>query len=421
MLARDRRRPSERLKSMPQPCHAVSTRSARPSVVSVDGRRRRGGGWPRAVLLWLGLAMMGDGAAAAPPGTPVDAYIAGYAAAVLEREFNSAAGSMAVRDGVITLPAQDLKGADPATVSQALSRIRGVVRVEVLQGDRAVAAAAPPDPTAKADVSAQPPVDRGGLPTGALPRGQLFKPLLADPRWPHFSAAYHYYTDNFKLRNVDAKNIATVSFGEMFSLYRDDLPYGQWEAGVQAGVFSDFGLDTDSNDLLNADYFVALLGGYRYEGFSALGRIFHQSSHLGDELLLATQLNRVNLSYEGVDLKLSYEFPVGLRFYGGGGGLFHVQPSEFKPWSVQYGMEYKGRLHTEFASIRPVFAIDFKNYEVNDWATDVSARGGIQFDSVQALGRNLQFLVEYFNGHSPSGQFYRRQIEYVGLGFHFHF
>ena len=62
-----------------------------------------------------------------------------------------------------------------------------------------------------------------------------------------------------------------------------------------------------------------------------------------------------------------------------------------------------------------------QNYEENDWRADVSARAGIQFESVQVLGRNLQLLVEYFNGYSPNGQFYTEKIEYVGLGVHFHF
>ncbi len=396
-----------------QPC-AVR----RPESVC-DGDRNTAG---RALLtrLWLGLAIAVCCARGASATTQVDAYISGYAAAVLEREFKVNARSLSVKDGVITLTAEDVGDADAAMVTEALSRIRGVASVNVLHDNEPIATASPPASMVEVDKSEQG-IEPEGLLTGALPRGQLFKPLLADPRWPHFSAAYHYYTDRLKLRSVDARNIATVSFGEMLTLYRDDLPYGQWEVGVQAGVFSDFGLDTESNDLLNADYFVAALGGYRYEGFSVLGRVFHQSSHLGDELLLATRLNRVNLSYEGADLKLSYEFPFGLRLYGGGGGLFHKEPSDLKPWSVQYGAEYRGRRHTEFASIRPVFAVDLKNYEENDWAVDVSTRAGIQFDSVQALGRNLQFLVEYFDGHSPSGQFYKKKIEYVGLGVHFHF
>jgi hypothetical protein len=30
-------------------------------------------------------------------------------------------------------------------------------------------------------------------------------------------------------------------------------------------------------------------------------------------------------------------------------------------------------------------------------------------------------LVQYFNGYSPNGQFYKEKIEYIGFGVHFHF
>jgi hypothetical protein len=129
----------------------------------------------------------------------------------------------------------------------------------------------------------------------------------------------------------------------------------------------------------------------------------------------------VNLSYEGADLKLSYEFPVGLRIYAGGGGLFDRDPSELKPWSTQYGFEFRSPWRLDFAAMRPIVAADFKNFEEHNWSTDISARAGVQFDNLHVLDRNLQILVEYFNGHSPSGQFYTQKIEYIGLGAHFHF
>src|SRR3989442_14044216 len=59
-------------------------------------------------------------AAAAPPD---DSYVAGYAAAVLEREFNLPAPSLRVRGGVLTVAESDLAGADRARVVTTLSRI----------------------------------------------------------------------------------------------------------------------------------------------------------------------------------------------------------------------------------------------------------------------------------------------------------
>jgi Protein of unknown function (DUF1207) len=150
------------------------------------------------------------------------------------------------------------------------------------------------------------------LRTGLFPGEELlFKPLIADPRWPHFALAYQSY-----LNDKSLKDVAAVSFGESLSIYRDQLNHGWWEVGIQVGVFAFFDLDAVSKDLVNADYFVAALGAYRYEHFSALARLFHQSSHLGDEFLLRSRVNRVNLSYEGADLKLSYEFFGDVSFSG---------------------------------------------------------------------------------------------------------
>ena len=140
----------------------------------------------------------------------------------------------------------------------------------------------------------------------------------------------------------------------------------------------------------------------RVRQISAFGRIYHQSSHLGDEFVLSTLLERVNLSYEGADLKLSYEFPYGIRIYGGGGGIFSKEPSSVKTWSTQYGFEYRSPWRFDSAAMRPIFALDIKNYEQNNWNTDVSARAGVQFDNFQAFGRKLQFLIEYFNGRAPT-------------------
>jgi hypothetical protein len=58
--------------------------------------------------------------------------------------------------------------------------------------------------------------------------------------------------------------------------------------------------------------------------------------------------------------------------------------------------------------------------EENEWAADVSLRAG--FELQRWLGsRKLQVLAEYFQGHSPNGQFYKDNIEYLGLGLHFNF
>src|SRR5260370_7923837 len=89
-----------------------------------------------------------------------------------------------------------------------------------------------------------------------------------------------------------------------------------------------------SKGLVSAAYVAALYGAWRSGPVSTLGRVFHQSSHLGDEFLLRTRTERVNLTYESVDLKLSYDLPWGFRAYGGGGYLFDPGPPPPPPCSA---------------------------------------------------------------------------------------
>jgi hypothetical protein len=344
-------------------------------------------------------------ALAAP--APDDPYLAGYAGAVLEREFKLPRRAVTVDSGVLTLDGAQLAGADRAALVKTLSNLPGVVRVEVREAASRAPAVVP-------DVA---PAAVSTLPTGFLPAGHLFQPFLADPRWPHFSAAYRYY-----LNNRDLAHVGAVSFGETIPLIRGDaFANSQWEAGIQAGVFALFQMDAPSKDLLNADYFASLFGTWRLGAFSALGRIFHQSSHLGDELLLRSRLERINLTYESLDLKLSYDLPWGFRMYGGGGYLFDQEPANLKPWAAQGGVEFRSPWTVAAGHIRPVAAVDLQTREENRWNLDLSARGGIQLENVRVLERNLQLLVEYFHGNSPDGQFYKKRVDYLGLGAHFHF
>jgi hypothetical protein len=352
-------------------------------------------------------------AAPAEAPAPSDSYIAGYATAVLERELGLRGARLEVLHGVISLRAADLTGVDRERAVSALSALPGVVAVRLIDGTSAPPGSPPPAPesTAQAEPAAAPPE---ALATGFLKAGRLFDPLIADPRWPHFGASYQRYLGDSELRNVGA-----VSLGESFSLYRGDVPLGgQWEVGLQAGVFSIFDLDGESSDLVNADYFVALTGSYRLGDWQALARFFHQSSHLGDEFLLQNRVERVNLSYEGVGLLLSrYLLDDAVRLYGGGSVLVRRDPSSLDPWAVQYGVELYSPWRLA-RGIRPVAAVDLQNRQQNNWSTDVSVRAGLQFEGVQVLGRKLLIAVEYFDGHSPNGQFYVNRINYIGIGAH---
>src|SRR5689334_11974860 len=127
----------------------------------------------RALCAVAALALLAAAHPALADTTSEDAFVAGYAAAVLEREFNLSAPSLRVENGVIRLSAADLAGADRARVLAALGGIRHAARVEIVED----ATPAPAPPAAPAPGPAPPLRILEEWQVGPLPGGSLFRPL----------------------------------------------------------------------------------------------------------------------------------------------------------------------------------------------------------------------------------------------------
>jgi hypothetical protein len=250
--------------------------------------------------------------------------------------------------------------------------------------------------------------DEGG---GLLPEGELFAPLLADPRQPQFGLAYQAH-------QTSAANLNTmlIEMGQYFPFFRGDLGAGRFEIGAQAGVFALFNLDSNSFELINTDFVGGLPISYRLGRFSARAQVYHQSSHLGDEFLISNpNVKRINLSYEDADLLLAYEF-FGFRLYGGGGYIFRSKP-DLDPAHWQGGLEF--RWPHLFAGLDLVAAGDFQGFEKQNWEIDQSYALGLAYRRDDT--REIRLMAEYFDGFSPNGQFYRSRLEYTGVGLYFDF
>ena len=362
------------------------------------------------VRLFLALTLITMTVSTAHAAQVTEEYIRGYASALVKYQFQGSVRLVLLADRVVFLHGLTLEPDGQQKLIRQLEELDGVDRV-VVSADTGSATL-----DAQETQAEKKPQDKS-LPM-VLPRGQLFRSLLADPRWPHFSAAYQRYSNDEQL-----KNVAATSFGEMFGVYRFGGPFDTvMEVGIQAGVFAIFDLDADSFDLINADYLVGIPLTIKKGDLASLTRIFHQSSHLGDEFLLRGRADkRVNLSYESLHSLLSYRLPAGFRAYAGGGYILHSDPADLDPWSTQFGLEFRSPWTFADGALRPVAAVDVQFRQESDWDTDISTRAGVQFESPDFLERKLQLLMEYYHGKSPHGQFYEDNIEHFGVGLHFFF
>lgn len=226
-----------------------------------------------------------------------------------------------------------------------------------------------------------------------LPEGELFPQLLADPHEPQFAA--HYQAHQIPNANFNA---ALAAFGDYFPFVRRDSGIGRFEFGIHSGIFSLFNLDGDSFDLINTDFIVGFPLSYRPGSFAARAQVYHQSSHLGDELLLGMpNIERVNLSYEDAELLLAYEF-LAFRLYGGGGYLYRTEP-DLDPAHWQGGLEF--RWSELIGGLDLVAASDFQAFEEQDWEVNRSYQLGVAWRS--QTGREVRLVLERYDGFSPMG------------------
>lgn len=347
-----------------------------------------------------------------------DSFLQGYITAVLEREFHISSESFTVRGGAVTLRLDMIPESDRIKVINTLLAISGVQTVKTgddsWDGGEGIYRT---DSGTGSRIEAARMSDEKGTQSiqGNTDTGRPFEPLIADPLWPHFSVSYQYFTDDGGLDRVVAATI-----GETVPLYRDYSPLlGDWQVSVQAAAYTINDLDTSSWDLVNSDFRFGLALTNRTGPVSGLFRVYHFSSHAGDEYLINNDVKRVNISNESIDAVLSFDLKDWLRVYGGTAYRFGRHPKEFDPWSLQYGVEFRGQ--DKYRDIfRPVAGVNFYHLEERDWATSISARAGFELESHTKFMNRIQFLIGYFNGPSPYGQFYQNYHEFIEFGMHLH-
>ena len=257
--------------------------------------------------------------------------------------------------------------------------------------------------------------------TVGFPQDQIFCPLIADPKEPRSFVSYLHGT----FRSLDdptgeGTSIASVGVGDTFGLFRIGGPDpGEGiQLDVMGSIFAQFDLGAPSNDLINADYILGFPLTFRRHGFSFRAKLYHQSSHLGDEYLLRSEdIVRENLSFESIEFLVSQELSA-LRLYVGAERIFRREPDTLPDSLFHTGIELRsGRAR----KVQLLAGVDVKTTELHDWSPAISGRAGLELGRPGPEGhpgRLIMLLFEMYQGPSPYGQFFQDDISYVGAGIH---
>ena len=324
-------------------------------------------------------------------------YLKGYISSILEEQLNWQEGAyhVEVNDSVATITVKDVKCAEVLQARQALSKVSLLTDYNFINDY----------------VS-----DYNKLPTYIhYPRSDYFKPVIADIKEPQFFISLlsmNSGTEDFLL--------GSVGLGQSFGLYR--WPISEKNNGIQLNffmsIFSQFNMDTSSDDLLNSDYLVGFPLSFKKGNITGRLTLFHQSSHLGDEFLLSGNAPpRINLSLEAYELRIAYQLG-NWRGVLGGAKVFRHDPPDLKELSTIVAIDYRNPTPI-FKNSRFIAGIQTSWVEEVSWDSGTSLKFGIEMGQTYPHRQGIRIMFEAYKGFIPFGQFYTENNEYYGVGIYF--
>lgn len=249
-----------------------------------------------------------------------------------------------------------------------------------------------------------------------LPKGHLFEPIVLDPleAQTYGSVLPGYWTEGKKY----AGSIVPFAFGFAKPFYRRTTDAGHASEWVlDLASFTQFEAYYDSKagkarrQIMNNDYKISIIYNLRRGDNNYRFRVYHLSSHLGDDYIYRNQItapspNSVN--YELLDVTYSRTVS-DWRLYGGAGVVLR-KTDERKPLSAQLGAFYK---KPSANAARLVGGVDVKFWQQTNFRPGVHGGIGIELGRTQ---NNLTFLLEGYSGFRPYSQYEDQQTSWIGVG-----
>jgi hypothetical protein len=173
--------------------------------------------------------------------------------------------------------------------------------------------------------------------------------------------------------------------------------------------------ERESFPMYNADFRGGLALGYEHGRDDFEIHVFHESSHLGDEVLERGRRERIDYSREAVRLLWSREILENLRIYAGPRFNMRAFPSDIRHrLAVQAGAEYRFRGPRNL----PMYAaIDLQARGENGWFVNTNAQLGLELtDPDRPADVRPRLFLEGFNGYSNMGQYFDERETWVLFG-----
>lgn len=343
-----------------------------------------------------------------------DSYFEGYLQALIDMHYYEHKVVVLVHDKVVWIANMPKNELLSKSIVSFIKDVPGVCEVKVLNG-------VPP----KIIEDREKYVNRPRLSGIWFPQAtELYQPMIANPRAVIYGIGYRGGD------HVISDSVIYVNLGDDFPVYRwvDVLKWhGDLQIGIEAGIWSVFDVSVKKPNinggtaLVNTDFYCGIPLAYAVNKWAFRFRIYHISSHLGDEFLVNHPgFVRVNPSFEAIDLFTSYQASEAIRLYLGPGFILHSDSSfPLKRAYIEYGGEARflgRRIHFHRLYGNCIIGVYFRNWQYHDWKIDGTYIAGYEWSKLQGVGRNIRILGSFHHGFSLEGQFQRRKTSYGTIG-----
>jgi hypothetical protein len=241
-----------------------------------------------------------------------------------------------------------------------------------------------------------------------FPASDFYPRYLADPRQPVMKA--------FVLSVLETDTPATHSplyeftLGgrvKLLRLHPTAHPELGFQFSVEGGFISRFDPTANLDQIGWDGYYGFVLSFRPSERIAVKLAEQHDSAHIADEYIEKTGRKRITYTREELALGVLVRVLEPLRAYSELGYAIRLGNPALRRYRFQTGLELDLGV--------PYFATDATFWQELDWWPTLTAQLGIKIE-VPTLSRRYGAAIQYENGRSLLGEFYRDKNRTIGLG-----
>ncbi len=253
-----------------------------------------------------------------------------------------------------------------------------------------------------------------------LPKDELFRSIRLDPIECQSFGSLLYYWEGSRPQD---KLYVPFAIGFHKSIMRwektEDRSY-EIEGEVASFTQFEYLINDDGvwqRDILNTDFKVGLMFNYQIKNYTFRCRIYHLSSHWGDDFIFNNKMkypvpNPVN--YELLDITASVQKKY-VRYYAGIG----IVPRPViirKRFAAEAGAYFCVPVN-ERQNIKYAGGADIKIFEQNNFTPGCKFGLGLELGKTEK--NPFTVMIEYYNGHMPYSYYEYKLVQFLGMGLYF--